>query len=261
MATIIRNAKSGKDWTANELLSYNIKIVEQSYAPFFETAELPAVSQDIRSFVETSNRYAAIQANDVETYKLLHHLDLVQNPEVGEESAVDTFASMLLSKLGYASGFRIILLQQSLPLLMCGSNCNAQTCLCICDNNDIIILLAQEDTKRLDNGNDDPESQLIAEAIAAFQRNNHIRERDLLLPILEEMIFPAITLVGTSPVFYKIKVTVALNGAVIAGMYPAVETIVFRHIPRLPRRNGEGMKSLENRDMLIRYLQAFRRFV
>jgi hypothetical protein len=75
------------------------------------------------------------------------------------------------------------------------------------------------------------------------------------------MNFPAITLVGTFPTFYKIKVTAALNNAVVTGMYPVVETIVLRHIPRLPRCNSEGMKPLDNRSILIRYLQAFRRFV
>jgi len=96
---------------------------------------------------------------------------------------------------------------------------------------------------------------LNAEAIAAYQRNNRTRERELLIPILDEMTFPAITFVGTS------KGTAALNDGVIAGMYPATETIVYRHIPQLPRRNSEGMKPLDNRNTLIRYLQAFRQFV
>ena len=164
----------------------------------------------------------------------------------------------LLEKLGYASGFRIILTRHSLPLLICGSNCNAQTDVCICDENNI-LLLVQED-KRLDNVVD-PEPHLIAEAIAAYQRNNRTRQRELHLPILEEIMFPAITLVGTFPTFYKIKVTAMLNDAVVTGRYPAVETIVFRHIPRLPRRNSEGMKPLDNRSVIIRYLEAFRQFV
>lgn len=65
------------------------------------------------------------------------------------------------------------------------------------------------------------------------------------------------SLVGSFLVFYKIKVTAGLNDAVITGTYPAMETIVFRHIPRLPRRNSEGMRLLDNRSILIRF-QAFR---
>lgn len=142
------------------------------------------MSQNVRSFVETLDRAAAKQANDEDTYKLLHHLDLAHDPKIGQEAAVDSFAQKLLEKLGYASGYRIILTRQSLPLLICGSNCNAQADVCICD--DIILLLVQED-KCLDSVID-PEPQVIAEAIAAYQRNNRTRQRDLHLPILEEMI-------------------------------------------------------------------------
>jgi hypothetical protein len=38
--------------------------------------------------------------------------------------------------------------------------------------------------------------------------------------------FPGITLVGTSPTFYKIKVTVELNGAVMGGMLPAYAVVI-----------------------------------
>jgi len=38
--------------------------------------------------------------------------------------------------------------------------------------------------------------------------------------------FPGITLVGTSPNFYKIKVTVELNGAVMGGMLLAYAVVI-----------------------------------
>ena len=52
--------------------------------------------------------------------------------------------------------------------------CSAQTGVCIYDENDYLFLI-QED-KRLEN-TEDPEPQLIAEAIAAYQRNNFVRDR------------------------------------------------------------------------------------
>ncbi|KAF8548858.1 hypothetical protein OG21DRAFT_1489016 [Imleria badia] len=58
-------------------------------------------------------------------------------------------------------------------------------------------------------GRKNPEPRLIAEAIAAYQNNNVIRETKLHLPILDEITFPGITYVGTAPTFYKIKVTTA----------------------------------------------------
>jgi hypothetical protein len=119
--------------------------------------------------------------------------------------------------------------------------------------------LVQED-KRLYN-NTDPESQVITEAIAAFQRNNFTRERELHLPVLDQMVFPAIALYGTFPTFYKITVSAALNDAVKTGVFSVAATTVYRHIPRLPRRNSDGMKNLANRSILLRYLEAFKRFV
>ncbi|KAJ7731489.1 hypothetical protein B0H16DRAFT_1329263, partial [Mycena metata] len=148
--------------------------------------------------------------------------------------------------------------RQALPLFICGSNCSAQTNVCVLDSNDI-LLLVQED-KRLDNG-DDPEPQVIAEAIAAFQRNNFTRERELHLPALDRMVIPAITMYGTFPTFYKITVTASLNDAVKKGVFPAVATTVYRHIPRLPRRNSDGMKHAENRPILLQYFEAFKKFV
>ena len=73
MANLVRSAKSGSDWTTNELLSYNIKVMEQSLVDFFQEANLPPVSEDVRSFIETLDRATAKQANDEDTYKLLHH--------------------------------------------------------------------------------------------------------------------------------------------------------------------------------------------
>jgi len=73
--------------------------------------------------------------------------------------------------------------------------------------------------------------------------------------------FPALTVVGTTPAFYKVTVTVALSKAVQTGTYPEIETPVFRYIPALPRRNSEGMRPLPNRLEILRCLEAFKRFV
>lgn len=185
-------------------------------------------------------------------------LTLPTRPRLARRPPSIFFAEKLLNKLGYAEGRRIIMIRQALPLFICGSSCSAQTDVCVLDSNDI-LLLVQED-KRLDN-NADPEPQVIAEAIAAFQRNNFTRERELHLPILDQMVIPAITMYGTFPTFYKISVSAALNNAVKTGVFPVAATIVYRHIPRLPRRNSDGMKNLANRSVLLRYLEAFKQFV
>jgi hypothetical protein len=254
MANLIRSAKSGNDWTQNELRAYNIQVVELSTLEFFDTGYSFRVPSTMRNFCETKDRALA---RDDDTYKLLHYFDLAHNPMVGQEAAVDSFAARLLERMGYASGRRAIVTRQALPLIICGTQCSARMGVCVCDENDY-VLLVQED-KGLDNP-EDPEPQLIAEAIAAYQRNNFIRDRVLHIPIHDESTFPGITLVGTSPTFYKIKVTAELSDAVMGGTFPN-KTIVYRFTPRLLHPSGDGMKPLENRTDIIQYYQAFKAFV
>jgi len=126
-------------------------------------------------------------------------------------------------------------------------------------DDDEVILLVQED-KRLTSAKD-PEPQVIAEAIAAFALNNKVRQDSLGLSPLPSITFPAITMVGTNPNFYKITVTVELSAAVQQGTYPPTETQVLKYVPVLPRRRSLGMRQLENRVELLACLDAFKKFL
>jgi len=42
MASIVLSAKSGSDWTENELTAFNIRVDTVNAATFFNTAQLPA---------------------------------------------------------------------------------------------------------------------------------------------------------------------------------------------------------------------------
>jgi hypothetical protein len=191
------------------------------------------VPPNVRHFCETADRARALDDDD--TYKLLHYLDLAQNPKVGQEAVVDNFAAKLLETLGYASGCRVILTRQALPLIICGTQCSARMDVCLCDE-DYYLLLVQAD-KHLDIPYD-PEPQLIPGAIALYQRNNFVRDRAHHIPTLDEIIFPGITPVGTFPTFYKIKVTAELNNAVMGGTFPTNAVVAYRYTPRLERRNA-----------------------
>ena len=258
MANILRTAKSGSDWTSNELAAYNITVVPQNKEEFFGTINLPNPAEPtLAGFMTTETRRDAAAA-DKNTKRLLHHLDLAMDPKVGQDAAVDNFAVELLRGLDYDDGDRIIFFRRAIPFIICGQNSVAQTDVCIMDDNDVLLLL-QED-KRLTSMKD-PEPQLIAEAIAAFAINNQKRERDLRLPRRNSIMFPCLTMIGTSPIFYKITVTAALSKAVQIGAFPEVETRVLRYIPGLPRRNSEGMRPLPNRLEILRCLEAFKRFL
>ena len=71
---------------------------------------------------------------------------------------------------------------------------------------------------------------------------------------------PGIILASTTPTFYKIPVTSNLVRHVRHGIYPPEPTVVSVQVPDLPHHN-EGMKSLENRQALLRYYEAFKRIV
>lgn len=257
MAQLIRSVKSGSDWTANELTAYNITVVYQDAATFFETPNLPqpAINPNVLTTLDHNN------APDDDTYTFIRHLDLAMVPVPAEESAVDDFAVVLLRALGYTPRGRALRTRKDLPLVVCGENRYAKTDVCLIDEQEI-MLLVQEDKRHMIPG--EPEPQLIAEAIAAFTANNRTRVLTWGLPPLPSKCIAGITLTGTAPVFYKINVSTELLTAVGGGAYPETPTIVYAHLPVIPRphrRWSEGMKPLDSRKIILSCYEAFKRFV
>ncbi len=172
MANLLRTAKSGSDWTSSELDAYHIKIVPVDPLDFFGVQALPPpqVDPEILEHVEAADM---IQDRNAELISLL---DL--------ESAVVDFTVELFKVLGYVKRDRVARTRVDLPLLICGEYHHARTDVCLVDHsrNDI-LLLVQEDN----------ESQLVAEAVVAFSRNNQSR-RDIGLPPLDEKVGETIAL-------------------------------------------------------------------
>ncbi|KAN0080323.1 hypothetical protein V8E55_009889 [Tylopilus felleus] len=188
-------------------------------------------------------------------------MDLAMSPAPVEESAVDDFAVLLLRALGYNTRGRVLRTRKDIPLVICGENSHAKVDVCIIDQNEI-SLLVQEDKRHMDNS--DPEPQLIAQAIAAFAANNQTRQQTLNQPPLDSKIMAGITMKGTAPIFYKIGVTAALVTSVGGGVYPQAVTTVYAHVPNIPRPNrrwSEGMKPLDNRQVILSCYEAFKQFV
>lgn len=102
------------------------------------------------------------------------------------------------------------------------------------------------------------EPQLIAEVIAAFQTNNYERRR--LFGQGHKVMSGTIL----TPVFYKVPVTNELAKSVTLGQYPPTRTVVYAHLPPVPRpacRLDEGMRPLDNRAIILSCYEAFKRFV
>ena len=258
MANLVRlatSSKSGNSWNINELEAFNISIVEQEQETFFE-GPLPAYTGPI-AFLQYEN---CVEELDASSLALMKRLDLVMTiTEDEKEAAVNDFAAELLRVMGYEARSTIVRRRKRIRLLMCGEQVYAETDVCVTDINFglVLLLLVQEDRSSHIKPPQDPEPQLVAEAIAAFQSNNAKRVNDLLLDPLPSMVFPGITMTGTFPRFYKIKVTADLDYCVRHGLYPTTRTIVHRHTPRVPTRRS-GMKSLDNRAIILRCYEAFK---
>ena len=113
--------------------------------------------------------------------------------------------------------------------------------------------------QRFESAADDPEPQLISNAIAAFYQNNY-RRRHVGLPTLPNKLIPGITMVGTAPIFYRIPVTEALVDSLITASFPA-ETVVLKFVPPVldvQRYVSDGMRPLENRRVILQCFEAFK---
>ena len=216
MTNSIRSAKSGSDWTSAELMDYNIISQKQSAEEFFGYA--PNTIPDIIDPAFTDAHLPANETLNDSTYRLIQYLSLATNPHRSQEPAVGDFAKELLRVLGFEKRGTLLRSRYAIPLTICGDTARvAQTDVCLVHGTSIILLVIQEGKTAISNRN--TEAQVIAEAIATFQYNDARIRLDI--EPLETMIIPAITIIGTRPIFYKIPVTQQLGDAVIAGSIPS----------------------------------------
>ena len=246
----------GSEWTDNELDFFKIEVYhEESFRSFFsrELPDIEDLSEDIRDMISTDlSDVGALRKMDWNTFtrkqtsRFVKHILAVTKTHINEESAVDDFARTLLECFDYDEGDLVICSREELKLDMCGSCTSAKPDLCVETSKLTIKLLVQEDkgyqismNKTLANTN--PEAQVIAEAIAAFQENNKIRRR-LHLATEKKQMIPCITMLGTCPTFYLFCVTHDLAEAVRLGEEPDEISIVRRYsIPMIGLPLGDAM--------------------
>ncbi|CAA7268341.1 unnamed protein product [Cyclocybe aegerita] len=152
---------------------------------------------------------------------------------------------------------RVICQRTEISFPMAGQRVDAKTDVCLM--NDLELLLLVQEDKRL-SSDEDPEPQVIAKAIAAFYQNNLRRKQSGLQPLPSKYI-PAITMIGTAPIFYRIPVTTMLLEALATATYPRGETTVLRFIPPVPtqeRYRNDGMHPLVNRRTILQCFEAFK---
>lgn len=198
MADLIRSVKSGSDWSRNELLAYNIIVHCQDPINFFghelELGSINHLDPNLFSFADPT---ISVDFSK-ETSHFLAYLDLASRANAGQDSV--ELAKSVLEVTGFDQIGTILRTRYNIPLMICGDHQRAaRPNVCLVHLNTMILLVVQEHNAAFSLN--DPEPQIIAEAIAAFQHNN--RERvDLGLPQLDTMTIPCITMVGTRPSFY-----------------------------------------------------------
>ncbi|KAG2354161.1 hypothetical protein BDR07DRAFT_1430313 [Suillus spraguei] len=193
-ARLIRSAKSGSDWTFNDLMAYNITVTPQSPEQFFRQNHgmlLEGADPSLlNSSLDDENISDAV-------FEYLGHLDLATN--VTRESFIDAFAQKTLQILGFVERCLILTARHNNPLRICGDNQRvAETDVCLLDPRSMILLVLQEDK-------------------IVFKTDPQITSP------LDAMTIPCITMVGTRPIFYLVPVTEALSSAVALASIPKLK--------------------------------------
>ncbi|KJA18688.1 hypothetical protein HYPSUDRAFT_69748 [Hypholoma sublateritium FD-334 SS-4] len=203
-AQLIRSAKSGSDWTYNELHACDISITPTSPANFPQVGADSSLDHPVPSIL-TSLATDADDPNLSEAAsEYLGCLHLAARPH----TAVET--------------------RYAIPLFVCGEKWVVQADVCVIHQPTTMLLVLAEDKTTFNNtAAYEVEVQVVAEAV---QRAENGR------PILEVMTIPCITTSSITLTLYLGPVTKEVSYIVITDQYPASQTQVLKCINTATRR-------------------------
>ena len=239
MANIIRSPKSGNDWGLYEISAYNITVTAQSPQEFFHRKpEAPFKLLGVDPLLIDSD----IDAEDSDVpdnmaFQYLTHLNLATTHL---ESSITDIARETLRILGFVERNLALSTHFMIPLTICGEVQFTRTDVCLLTRQTMILLILQEEVTAYEC-TWEPQNQVIASAIAAYQHNNKQRQCRGL-PTLDAMTIPCITMVDMQPTFYLVPVTQELSDAVATGQYPQTSTRVVNCIIGLGPYDQEGLQ-------------------
>ncbi|KAJ7657798.1 hypothetical protein DFH06DRAFT_1408866 [Mycena polygramma] len=250
MANLIRSVKSMRDWSFNEQLAYHIRVEAVPPEVFFASDPNPSLDHLDQALLAASPGADNPESSD-STVRYLGYLRLAT--KATQQCFIHDFARETLHLLGFSQRNCILATRYSVPLAICGeTNGTAQTDVCLLHRPSLILLVLLSNVT-------DPQSQVIATAIAVFQFNNRKRV-DLGREPLESMVIPCITMSGTRPTYYLVPVTLQLSTAVATGQYPPAETVVSMcvTVAGKPPRANDGMEGAEYRKVALQRFLAFK---
>ncbi|KAG2130536.1 hypothetical protein BD769DRAFT_635695 [Suillus cothurnatus] len=250
MSLHFRTAKSASNWEQDDLELYHITIEPLNPAQFF-----PSVPNTLGG-LDPALAFASFGATYVsdKTYRVLRFLEAATDAKA-HETSTDEFAHVILTAIGFDDEHELdVRVRYPNSLWVCGEKRSAEVHVCLRDWSAGIVYIIQEN--KTTKNSHDPEPQLIAEAIAAFQNNNNIRQ-GMGLDSLDKITLPCITMVGTRVTFYLVPVTDELNNAVVYGTYPESETKVRKCQCKVDGVDG-GMEDPVYRTRALQQYIAFR---
>jgi hypothetical protein len=227
-----RLAKLGSAWTAEDLHSYKVNVIDTDVASFFGTTQLPHPSV---------------------SPELLTISDFIANKE------------FLIHMLGFSQlPNRLVRRNMDLPLYTCGRTMHVIADVCLWDPiHQTALMIVKEDRRMHDPNSGDPLPQLFAQAIAAFQSYNRAL-RAARVPPVQTKIIPAIVMAGATPMLYKFEITAELVESVQSAQCPRKSTTVQRLVPPVNRHllmQEEGMVPVDNRGVMLSCLEGFKNFI
>ncbi|KAJ8457411.1 hypothetical protein ONZ45_g18322 [Pleurotus djamor] len=251
MSDLIIFPKSDSDWTRNELAYFNVKIRDVEAPAFFNKSTLPPPSVPpgiLRNAIATSDMTE-------EEQDFFNYLEAAM---VEEKSAVGDLAAYLLRLFRYDRPNRIIRTRKEMTFIMGGKKVSVRADVTVQEKG-FHVLLVQEDQQN--RPTDDATARLMAGCIAAFENNRHLRAFEPRRPPLESQIIPGITMVGSTPAFFRTTITTELREAIASMRRPAEETVILRFIPPVADPASyyvQGMNRVDNRFAIMQCFEAFK---
>jgi hypothetical protein len=246
----------GRRWTQDDVLAYNIKVVYQDLQTFFGVTDLPPPNTESRIF--TARDFAT--AVEPGTSHMLRHMDRITRAADGDNKRSSTIDLVreLFEVIHYpnlAQKREMTMYHTLRYLRSCGRP--PQLDIGIMHDFTTISLVVKVNKH---SPWFEPEPRLISDVIAAFQNDNIVRVKRLGIDPLISKVMPGIVMDGSMPTFYKIPVTHELVRAVESGKRPEDETVVYAYRPRVPKPE-EGMRPLDNRQIILSCFEAFRQLL
>ena len=142
MANLLRFAKSGNDWTANELLAYNIEVQHAtSTTAFFNTVDLPETSVSETILNNLQEPAGPLSKIERKFFQLMEDVEYLGT----EAATVNDFAVFLLSLLDYDHDDRRLHTDKEMTFYMAGQHVGAKADVALLDTERFLLLILEED--------------------------------------------------------------------------------------------------------------------